>query len=398
MDVQQICRLCDAYLEHTVHIRRHIHQHPELSDKEFETSLMVQTELNRLGIEYHTFPHMTAVMGIIRGAGGAGGAVGLRADMDALPLSEQTGLPFSSQNQGIMHACGHDAHTAILLGTAAVLQEMRGCFSGTVKLLFQPAEEGDGGAKRMISAGCMEQPHVDAVIGLHVEEHLPVGSLSAKNGGINACSDRFSITVRGKKSHGASPSEGVDAIYVASLLVTGLYGLCSRRVAPSEAVALNVGTFHGGEAANIICDEVTLNVMFRTLDQAVRERLAAEIEQFVRSICAANGAGVDFARQIGCDSQINDGALVDRLEAMSTFVLGPDKFVRSDRQSLGTEDFCYFGQAAPSVFYYIGSAAAPGHGFAPAHSSEFTIDEMCIPVGMRMQVAMTLDTLSRLKK
>lgn len=398
MDAQRINSLCDSHLERIIAIRRHIHQHPELSDKEFDTSKLVQEELKRLGIEYHTFDGMNAVMGVIRGAKGAGGTVGLRADMDALPLNENTGLTFSSQNPGVMHACGHDAHTSILLGAASVLQEMRDSFSGTVKLFFQPAEEADGGSKRMIAAGCMENPHVDEVFGLHVGEYLAAGKVGAKKGGINAYSDEFSITVHGKKSHGASPVEGVDAIYTASQVVIGLHGLCSRRVGPTEAVALNVGTFHGGLANNIICDEVKMNVMFRTMDVAVRERVALDIERLVRGICEANGATVDFERRIGCNCQINKDYLVDRLESLSDLVLGENHFETFRWQGLGTEDFCFFGEAAPSIFYYVGSASAPGHAFAPSHSSEFTIDETCISVGMRMQSTMALDALERLSK
>ena len=398
MDAQRINRLCDENLDHVITLRRHIHQHPELSDREFETSALVQRELARLGVEVHTFEGMTAVMGVIRGDKGPGGAVGLRADMDALPLTENTGLPFASENPGVMHACGHDAHTTILLGAAAVLQSMKDSFAGTVKLFFQPAEEADGGSKRMIAQGCMEDPHVDEVYGLHVGEHLAAGQVGAKKGGINAYSDEFAITVRGKKSHGAAPVEGVDAIYVASQVVVALHAMCSRRVGPTEAVALNVGTFHGGMANNIICDEVELSVMFRTMDLEVRERVAAELERTVRGVCDAFGATVDFTRTVGCDCQINNEALVDRLEHNCGVVLGEGRFETFRWQGLGTEDFCYFGQAAPSVFYYVGSASAPGHEFAPSHSSEFTIDERCIDTGMRIQAATALDALERLAK
>ena len=398
MDARRINELCEQNQDRIIGIRRQIHSHPELSDQETETSKLVQAELRRLGVEAHTFAGMTAVMGVIRGGRGPGGTVGLRADMDALPLDERTGLPFASQNPGVMHACGHDAHTSILLGAAAVLQELRDSFAGTVKLFFQPAEEGDGGAKRMIAQGCMENPHVDEVFGLHVGESLAAGQIGAKKGGINAYSDEFTITVRGKKSHGAAPVEGIDAIYVASQIVVALHAMCSRRVGPTEAVALNVGTFHGGRANNIICDEVEMSVMFRTMDLTVRERVAAEMESLTRGICAAHGAQVDFVRQRGCDCQFNDDALVDRLEQVCGAVLGPGHFEPFRWQGLGTEDFCFFGQCAPSVFYYIGSASAPGHPFAPSHSSEFTIDERCIGAGMRIQVGMALDALERLEK
>ena len=240
---------------YAVALRREIHSHPELSDREEQTSALVCRELERLNIPYTVLPGMHGVVGMIS-SGREGPTVALRADMDALPIQEQTGLAFASQKEGVMHACGHDVHTAVLLGTASVLAENKALFRGNVKLFFQPAEEGVGGAKRMIAAGCMENPHVEAVFGLHSAPRLPAGKIGTKPGWTSASSDEIKIRVHGKSAHGASPDEGVDAIYIASQLVVALYGLMARRVRGTDSIALNVGKFHAGNrhhAVSVAC-------------------------------------------------------------------------------------------------------------------------------------------------
>lgn len=396
MNTDKIKALAAQMAPHAVELRRQIHQHPEIAYQEVKTSALVMAELERLGIEHYRIGDTTAVVGIVRGDK-PGATVGIRADMDALPLQEKTGLPFASKCDGVMHACGHDAHTAILMGTAAVLQALKGEMRGNVKLFFQPAEEGDGGAKPMIAAGCMENPHVDEVYGLHVGGEA-VGKVGAKAGVINAFSDDFTVTIRGRKSHGARPERGVDAVYVAAQVINAIHGLPSRRVSATDSVSINVGAIHGGVVHNIICDEVEMKIMFRSLSRETRERVIAEMCDIINGVCTAHRAEADIQRHMCYESQVNEGYLVDRVRELSAQLLGDDSFVEGKLPSLGTEDFCFFGQAAPSVFYNLGSGSAPGHQRAPGHSSEFTINEDCIEVGIAMHTALAIDGLERLGK
>ena len=372
---------------YAVALRREIHSHPELSDREEQTSALVCRELERLNIPYTVLPGMHGVVGMIS-SGREGPTVALRADMDALPIQEQTGLAFASQKEGVMHACGHDVHTAVLLGTASVLAENKALFRGNVKLFFQPAEEGVGGAKRMIAAGCMENPHVEAVFG------LPAGKIGTKPGWTSASSDEIKIRVHGKSAHGASPDEGVDAIYIASQLVVALYGLMARRVRGTDSIALNVGKFHAGNANNIICECAELEAMYRTFRADTRQRMKQEICDLVHSLCKGFGGWAEITIEEGYDGHANDADRTRRLMELSRELMGEDAFVLRETPDMGTEDFCYFGQKAPAVFFDLGTGSAPGHPVMPLHSSRFTVDEDALYYGILMEAALALDYLS----
>ena len=376
-----------------VALRREIHSHPELSDREEQTSALVCRELERLNIPYTVLPGMHGVVGMIS-SGREGPTVALRADMDALPIQEQTGLAFASQKEGVMHACGHDVHTAVLLGTASVLAENKALFRGNVKLFFQPAEEGVGGAKRMIAAGCMENPHVEAVFGLHSAPRLPAGKIGTKPGWTSASSDEIKIRVHGKSAHGASPDEGVDAIYIASQLVVALYGLMARRVRGTDSIALNVGKFHAGNANNIICECAELEAMYRTFRADTRQRMKQEICDLVHSLCKGFGGWAEITIEEGYDGHANDADRTRRLMELSRELMGEDAFVLKETPDMGTEDFCYFGQKAPAVFFDLGTGSAPGHPVMPLHSSRFTVDEDALYYGILMEAALALDYLS----
>lgn len=343
---------------YAVALRREIHSHPELSDREEQTSALVCRELERLNIPYTVLPGMHGVVGMIS-SGREGPTVALRADMDALPIQEQTGLAFASQKEGVMHACGHDVHTAVLLGTASVLAENKALFRGNVKLFFQPAEEGVGGAKRMIAAGCMENPHVEAVFGLHSAPRLPAGKIGTKPGWTSASSDEIKIRVHGKSAHGASPDEGVDAIYIASQLVVALYGLMARRVRGTDSIALNVGKFHAGNANNIICECAELEAMYRTFRADTRQRMKQEICDLVHSLCKGFGGWAEITIEEGYDGHANDADRTRRLMELSRELMGEDAFVLRETPDMGTEDFCYFGQKAPAVFFDLVLEALP---------------------------------------
>ena len=378
---------------YAVALRREIHSHPELSDLEEQTSALVCRELERLNIPYTVLPGMHGVVGMIS-SGREGPTVALRADMDALPSQEQTGLAFASQKEGVMHACGHDVHTAVLLGTASVLAENKALFRGNVKLFFQPAEEGVGGAKRMIAAGCMENPHVEAVFGLHSAPRLPAGKIGTKPGWTSASSDEIKIRVHGKSAHGASPDEGVDAIYIASQLVVALYGLMARRVRGTDSIALNVGKFHAGNANNIICECAELEAMYRTFRADTRQRMKQEICDLVHSLCKGFGGWAEITIEEGYDGHANDADRTRRLMELSRELMGEDAFVLRETPDMGTEDFCYFGQKAPAVFFDLGTGSAPGHPVMPLHSSRFTVDEDALYYGILMEAALALDYLS----
>lgn len=378
---------------YAVALRREIHSHPELSDREEQTSALVCRELERLNIPYTVLPGMHGVVGMIS-SGREGPTVALRADMDALPIQEQTGLAFASQKESVMHACGHDVHTAVLLGTASVLAENKALFRGNVKLFFQPAEEGVGGAKRMIAAGCMENPHVEAVFGLHSAPRLPAGKIGTKPGWTSASSDEIKIRVHGKSAHGASPDEGVDAIYIASQLVVALYGLMARRVRGTDSIALNVGKFHAGNANNIICECAELEVMYRTFRADTRQRMKQEICDLVHSLCKGFGGWAEITIEEGYDGHANDADRTRRLMELSRELMGEDAFVLRETPDMGTEDFCYFGQKAPAVFFDLGTGSAPGHPVMPLHSSRFTVDEDALYYGILMEAALALDYLS----
>ena len=378
---------------YAVALRREIHSHPELSDLEEQTSALVCRELERLNIPYTVLPGMHGVVGMIS-SGREGPTVALRADMDALPIQEQTGLAFASQKEGVMHACGHDVHTAVLLGTASVLAENKALFRGNVKLFFQPAEEGVGGAKRMIAAGCMENPHVEAVFGLHSAPRLPAGKIGTKPGWTSASSDEIKIRVHGKSARGASPDEGVDAIYIASQLVVALYGLMARRVRGTDSIALNVGKFHAGNANNIICECAELEAMYRTFRADTRQRMKQEICDLVHSLCKGFGGWAEITIEEGYDGHANDADRTRRLMELSRELMGEDAFVLRETPDMGTEDFCYFGQKAPAVFFDLGTGSAPGHPVMPLHSSRFTVDEDALYYGILMEAALALDYLS----
>ncbi|TVR61399.1 MAG: amidohydrolase [Spirochaetaceae bacterium] len=375
--------------EWLVGIRRELHRTPELGNVEFETAARIELELNRLGVEYERTD--TAIVGLIRGER-PGRTVALRADIDALPINEQTGLSFASAIDGKMHACGHDAHTAILLGAARWFAEHRGELAGAVKLLFQPAEETVGGAEPMIARGCMENPSVDCVFGLHVMPYLPVGRIETRYGTLNGCSTSLTITVHGKGGHGAYPETGVDAVLVASHVVVALNNLVSRVVSPLESAVITVGTINGGTRSNIIADRVTMSATLRAANDELRDRLVEKVHRVVSGVTDAFGATGEVAVSYGYVALVNHAESVDLVTQTATELLGPDSVVWKDSPSMGVEDFSFFLLKTPGAFYHLG-CATPGHEYAPLHSGRFVLNEACLPIGVAMQVALTLRAL-----
>lgn len=376
-------------------LREWLHMNPELGSQEIETQKRICQELAALGIEYQTYPDMTGVVGIIRG-GLPGKTVALRADMDALPIIEKNDVPYKSKNEGHMHACGHDAHMAILLGTAKVLSNMKDGLTGNVKLLFQPAEETDGGAKRMIERGCMENPKVDYVFSQHVDPEIECGLVRSKSKYLNASSNTFYITIRGKKSHGAYPEQGIDAIYTASSIIVSLQSLVSRRIAAVDPAVLTVGKIEGGTASNIIADDVKFTIMLRTTSKETRAVLIQGIRDTIESICKLNGAECEIVMGMyGYDAIYNDPECTTEVERICNQYLGENSYMNLEAPFMGVEDFAYFLQQAPGNYYQLGCRDEATGIVSGLHFDTFEIAEKTIENGIRMQCALVWEFLCK---
>jgi amidohydrolase len=391
--------------------RRDIHEHPELGNREFRTAKLVADRLQALGIETKTGVAHTGVIGILKG-GIPGRDVALRADMDALPVTEQVDLPFASkvrttyngQEVGVMHACGHDAHVAILLGVAEILAGMRDELPGTVKFLFQPAEEGapqgeEGGAALMVKEGALENPKVDAVFGLHVTSRFEVNELAYRPEGMMAAVDSFRIKVRGKQTHGAYPWLGVDPIVTAAQIILGLQTIESRQLDSSVAPSIiTVGAIHGGVRNNIIPDEVEMLGTIRSLDKSMRDEIHARIRKTSENIATAAGATANVAIETGYPITFNDPALTQKMIPTLRRVAGREH-VALVNPVLGAEDFSFYQQKAPGLFFWVGTRpkGVSAADAASNHSPLFYVDESGLLLGIRSLAHLAVDYLSTAK-
>ncbi len=388
--------------------RRDIHQNPELSNREVRTSKLVADQLRKLGIEVKTGVAKTGVVGVLKG-GKAGPVVALRADMDALPVIEESDLPFKStvkteylgQPVGVMHACGHDAHVAILLGVAEALAGARDQIPGTVKFIFQPAEEGPppgetGGAPLMVAEGALENPTPSAIFGLHVISGIPAGMITYRPGPLMASADWLYITVKGKQTHGAWPWSGIDPVVTSAQVVTGLQNIVARQIDVSrEPAVVTVATIHGGTRKNIIPDQVEMTGTIRTFDEGMRQDVHARIKHIAESIAEANQARADVKVEKAVPVTVNDPALTEKM-IPTLKRIGGDGGSRPQQRVMVAEDFSYFQEKVPGLFYFVGvtprdqdMAAA-----APNHSPRFHIDESGLLQGARSLAALAVDFLS----
>jgi amidohydrolase len=305
--------------------------------------------------------------------------------MDGLPVQEATGAPYASRRPGLMHACGHDGHVAMLLGAAEVLVARRERLAGAVKLVFQPAEEGPGGAEPMIAAGVLAAPRVDAAFGIHLWNDHPVGVVALRPGPVMAATDRVRLVVRGRGGHGAAPHQAVDAVLVAAHVVTALQAIASRQVRPTLPVVVTIGTIHGGFRYNVIAPEVVLEGTVRSFDRALRESLPGRIERIARGVAGAFGAEVACEYDFGYPATVNDPEVTRLAAAAAADVVGPAGVVTCDPQ-MGGEDMSYFLEAVPGAFAFVGSAN-PARGLdRPHHSPEFDFDEAALPIGVQVLV------------
>ncbi|MDY7225205.1 amidohydrolase [Hyalangium rubrum] len=389
--------------------RRDLHAHPELSNQETRTAQVVAEHLRRLGLEVRTGVGGTGVVGVLRGAR-PGPVVALRADMDALPVTEEVDLPFKStvrtqyngQEVGVMHACGHDTHVAMLMGAAEVLASMRATLPGTVKFIFQPAEEasgtGPGGALAMLRDGVLENPAPSAIFGLHVFSGYRTGEVDYRPGGVMASSDGLSIVVRGSQTHGAMPWAGVDPIVVASQIVLGLQTVVSRQVDLTASPAIvTIGSITGGVRGNIIPDTVTMSGTIRTFDQGMRQQIHERVRRVAEGIAQSAGATAEVKISLGNGVTQNDPALVERMRPTVRRVAG--KGMVTGQSTTTSEDFSAFQARIPGVFLFLG-VTPEGKDLkqaAPNHSPRFFVDERALPVGVRLLSNLAVDYLEGTK-
>ncbi|MFO8192539.1 MAG: M20 family metallopeptidase [Bacillota bacterium] len=383
-----------ALQDEIVSWRRDLHRIPELGFELHQTSAYVRSRLEEMGVSYRIAAE-TGIVALIEGTG-KGPTLALRADMDALPIREETGLPFASTNNN-MHACGHDAHAAMLLGTAKILLEYRSRMQGNIKLLFQPGEEGYGGAARMITDGCLEDPPVDAAVGLHVGQIFPevgLGQIGICAGPILAASTAFEVLIKGSSTHGALPHLGVDAITTSAEIILALQKIVSRETNPLNPVVLTIGKIKGGEAMNIITDRVSFSGDFRTMEASERDFVAARLEEICTATAAANRAEAEVKILGGYPSTVNDPEYVEWVVSAASRVAGKDNIIMVKKPNMGTEDMAYYFEKVPGAYFVLGTGN-PARGIVyPHHNSRFDIDESVLWMGPAIFTGLALDYLS----
>ncbi|HEU0163677.1 MAG TPA: amidohydrolase [Thermomicrobiales bacterium] len=378
----------DEILPGVIADRRHLHEHPELGFQEHETAAFVAQRLQTLGVEdIRTGINKTGVTGLIHGTKpGAGKVVLLRADMDALPITEENEVEYVSQNPGVMHACGHDAHTSILLGVARILMEKRSLFSGTVKVLFQPSEElFPGGAVGMIAEGVLEDPHVDAVFGLHMAQESPVGTVLISAGPIMAAPDSFKIDIQGKGGHAARPQAAIDPVVIGSEIVVAIQTLVSRETDPMDNAVVSTTYFNSGDAFNVIPDIASLGGTVRTFKPETRDYMEKRLPELVEGVGAALGAKVEATFTRGYPATVNDPEQAERVRQAAIKVVGEEK-VLPKKPAMGGEDFSYFLEQRPGAYFFVGTKNEEKGLIWGHHHPRFDIDEESLGVGIETTV------------
>jgi amidohydrolase len=383
VDTSRIRSPIQALQPELVAWRRQLHQRPELGFREQLTAEFVCQKLQQWEIEHQTGIAKTGIVATIAGRQ-PGRVLAIRADMDALPIQEENDVPYRSLHDGQMHACGHDGHVAIALGTAYYLSQHRQNFAGTVKLIFQPAEEGPGGAKPMIEAGVLENPDVEAIIGLHLWNNLPLGTVGVRSGALMAAVEAFRCTILGKGGHGAMPHQTVDSIMVGSQIVNALQAIVARNVDPLESAVVTVGEFQAGTALNIIADTAKLSGTVRYFNPALAGYFGRRIEQIVAGICQSHGASYQLDYWHLYPPVINDRTIAELVRSVASDVVETPIGVVPECQTMGGEDMSFFLQAVPGCYFFLG-AANPAKGLAyPHHHPRFDFDETALAMGVEI--------------
>lgn len=383
MDITNIRKLVEDEKQWLIDVRRDFHSHPELGQQEYRTMNKICEYLDEMGITYKKEVFKTGVIAEIEGEN-KNYTIALRADIDALPIEDRKICDYSSKNHGVCHACGHDAHTTIALGVARYFAKNKIVPPCNLRFFFQPAEETVGGAKPMIKEGALK--NVDCVFGLHVDEYLETGKIGIKYGAMNASSDTLKINIYGKSCHGAYPSDGVDAILVASHVMIALQSIVSRNCDARDSAVVTIGTINGGTQGNIIADKVQLVGTLRTLNPEVRAMALRRIEEIVTNIPKGFGGSGEFIREEGYTALINHDKEVDIIKENATELLGADKIYEKKVANMGVEDFAYFIENTPGAFFTLGVKNQSKGIDSPAHNGLFDIDEDALPIGVEMQI------------
>ncbi len=365
--------------------RRHLHQRPELGFEETITADFIAQQLTQWGIDHQTGIAKTGVVATIQGHC-PGPVLAIRADMDALPIQELNQVPYRSLHDGKMHACGHDGHVTIALGTAYYLAQNRDLFAGTVKIIFQPAEEGPGGAKPMIEAGVLSQPEVDAIIGLHIWNNLPLGTVGVRSGPLMAATEYFHCTIQGRGGHGALPHQTVDSVVVGAQIVTALQTIVARNISPIDSAVVTIGEFQAGTAVNVIADSARLSGTVRYFSPGYRDLLPKRIEAIIAGVCQAHGATYQFDYHRLYPPVINDVTMAELVRSVASDVIETPAGVVPECQTMGGEDMSFFLQEKPGCYFFLGSANPDLNLAYPHHHPRFDFDETVLGSGVEIFV------------
>jgi len=363
--------------------RRQIHQYPELGFKEILTADFVQEKLTQWGIEHQTNIAQTGIVAVIK-SHNKGKVLAIRADMDALPVQEENQVSYCSKHDGIMHACGHDGHTAIALGIAHYLAHNREKWHGTVKIIFQPAEEGPGGAKPMIEEGVLSNPDVDAIIGLHLWNNLPVGAIGVREGALMAAVECFKCTIFGKGGHGAMPDQTIDSVVVGTQIVNALQTIVSRNIAPVDSAVVTVGEFHAGTALNVIADTAKMSGTVRYFNPKLEPFIRQRVEAIIAGICQSHGATYDLDYWQLYPPVINNAKIAQLVKSVAEEVVETPLGVVPECQTMGGEDMSFFLQQVPGCYFFLGSANAEKQLNYPHHHPRFDFDESVLSMGVEI--------------
>jgi amidohydrolase len=384
----------EAIAKEVVAWRRHLHAHPELSMQEHNTARYVAAQLKSAGISYQEGIAETGIVGIIEGKTSSGKTVALRADMDALPIMEQRDISYCSTNEGVMHACGHDAHMAVVLGAATVISRMRDSYAGNVKLLFQPSEESyPGGASMLINAGVLENPVPDVILGEHVYPELEAGKVGFRSGKYMASTDEFFITVKGRGGHGAIPDRNIDPVVAAAHIITSLQQIVSRNARPVMPTVLSIGRVIADGQTNIIPDEVRMEGIIRTFDETWREEVKNRIRTIASSVARAHGAEAVVKVNQGYPFLENDPEVTEKMRGYARELLGDENVVDLEPR-MTAEDFAYYLQKVPGCFYRLGTRNEEKGITSNLHTATFDIDESSLQTGVALMAWLTLRTLN----
>jgi amidohydrolase len=388
--VQQIKDLAKKYSAEFIAVRHHLHAHPELSYKEFETSAFIQKKLTELGIPFE-IKATTGVIGLIKGKNPAKRVIALRADMDALPITEENKVDYKSTNDGIMHACGHDVHTSCLLGAAKILNELKNEWEGTIKLIFQPGEEKNpGGASILIKEGVLDNPAPQAIFALHVHPTLEVGKLSFRSGMVMASADELYFTIKGKGGHAAAPQATADTILIAANLVMSLQQIVSRNNNPFNPSVLSITSVQGGHTTNVIPSEVKLMGTFRAMNEAWRFKAHELITTIAKDLVHSMGGEIDIKIDVGYPFVLNDKPLTDAARKKAESYMGKEN-VEETELRMGAEDFAYYTHKIPGCFFRLGAGNKAKGITNGVHTPVFNIDENAIEIGIGMMAFLGAD-------